>query len=302
MAEAPKGAGQYFTPRELIRAIVDCIQPGPDDTLCDPAAGTGGFLLAGHDYVARHYGSELDKDQKKHLRQDFVHGWELVPATARLCIMNLYLHGIDADPCPIRSGVDALQGESSKRFTMVLTNPPFGKKSSYRVVGEDGQVTTERENSLLIRSSAFDSWVKNADGSTKPVGSAEAELVARCAAYKAAVCLRDPYERGERAVLNLGHTFAHALEAGSGYEVPHGEAVALGLLAALRLSDQPTDVVEEVLAPEPVAADLEAAWAALRQDKKGQGVFVLLEAPGQPIVTRLRDSQARRALEALIRK
>jgi 3-dehydroquinate synthetase len=103
-------------------------------------------------------------------------------------------------------------------------------------------------------------------------------------------------------VLNLGHTFAHALEAGSGYEVSHGEAVALGLLAALRLSDLPTDVVEEVLAPEPVVADRDAAWAALKEDKKGAGVFVLLEEPGKPVVTALRDSDARRALDALIRK
>jgi shikimate kinase / 3-dehydroquinate synthase len=131
----------------------------------------------------------------------------------------------------------------------------------------------------------------------------ENEMVRACAAFKCSVCLADPYEQtGRRTVLNLGHTFAHALEAGSGYRVSHGEAVALGLLAALRLSDQPTDVVEEVLAPEPVVADLEAAWAALKRDKKGEGVFVLLEAPGQPVVTTLRDSEARRALEALIRK
>ncbi|HUG71694.1 MAG TPA: N-6 DNA methylase, partial [Pirellulaceae bacterium] len=72
--ESPKGAGQYFTPRQLIQAIVDCVQPGPDDTVCDPAAGTGGFLLAAHDYVVKHYGKELDKDQKKHLRKSFVQG------------------------------------------------------------------------------------------------------------------------------------------------------------------------------------------------------------------------------------
>jgi 3-dehydroquinate synthetase len=127
--------------------------------------------------------------------------------------------------------------------------------------------------------------------------------VRSCAAFKCGVCLADPYEQtGRRTVLNLGHTFAHALEAGSGYEVPHGEAVALGLLAALRLSDQPTDVVEELLQPTPVEADSDAAWAALKQDKKGEGRFVLLEAPGKPVVTRVRDSEARRALEALIRK
>jgi shikimate kinase / 3-dehydroquinate synthase len=131
----------------------------------------------------------------------------------------------------------------------------------------------------------------------------EVEMIRACAAYKCAVVLSDPYEReGRRTVLNLGHTFAHALEAGSGYGVRHGEAVALGLLAALRLSGQPTDVVDEVLHPEPVAADPDAAWAALKRDKKGEGVFVLLEAPGKPVVTTVRDEDARAALNALIRK
>jgi shikimate kinase / 3-dehydroquinate synthase len=128
-------------------------------------------------------------------------------------------------------------------------------------------------------------------------------MVRACAAYKAGVVLSDPYEtEGRRTVLNLGHTFAHALEAGSGYRVRHGEAVALGLLAALRLSGQPTDAVEEMLRPEPVEADVDVAWAALKRDKKGEGIFVLLEAPGKPVVTTVRDQDARRALESLIRK
>jgi shikimate kinase/3-dehydroquinate synthase len=132
---------------------------------------------------------------------------------------------------------------------------------------------------------------------------AEEEMIRACAAYKAGVILSDPYEReGRRIVLNLGHTFAHALETGSGYTVPHGQAVALGLLAALRLSGVDTGVVEELLRPEPVAADLEAAWAALKRDKKGEGVFVLLEAPGRPVVTAVPDADARKALEALVRK
>jgi shikimate kinase/3-dehydroquinate synthase len=114
-----------------------------------------------------------------------------------------------------------------------------------------------------------------------------AEQVRRCAAFKAAVCLRDPLERGERAQLNLGHTFAHALEAASGYGLSHGRAVALGLLAALRLSglDAEAGMVTEVLRPEPVAVDRDAAWAALNRDKKTvQGVprLVLLDAPGRP--------------------
>jgi len=129
------------------------------------------------------------------------------------------------------------------------------------------------------------------------------EMIRACAAYKAGVVLSDPFEReGRRTVLNLGHTFAHALETGSGYTVSHGDAVALGLLAALRLSGRPTDPVEDVLRPEPVSADREAAWAAVKRDKKGEGVFVLLEGPGRPVVTNVPDEQAREALDALIRK
>jgi shikimate kinase / 3-dehydroquinate synthase len=128
----------------------------------------------------------------------------------------------------------------------------------------------------------------------------DAELVRRCAAYKTAICLRDPHDRGPRRVLNLGHTFAHALETASGYSLPHGEAVALGLLAALRLSGQATDAVDEILRPRPVEVDVETAWAALKRDKKGEGVFVLLEAPGKPVVTTVPDGDARRALGELI--
>jgi shikimate kinase/3-dehydroquinate synthase len=133
----------------------------------------------------------------------------------------------------------------------------------------------------------------------------EAELVRRCAAYKAAVCLRDPHERGERAVLNLGHTFAHALEAAGGYSrVSHGQAVALGLLAALRLSGLDTSPVEESLAPEPVRVSRDAAWAALARDKKardGKPRLVLLEAPGKPVTGVERpEEEVRAALDELI--
>ena len=131
----------------------------------------------------------------------------------------------------------------------------------------------------------------------------ENEMIRACAAFKAGVVLSDPYEReGRRTILNLGHTFAHALERGSGYTVTHGQAVALGLVAALRLSGLPTDPVDELLRPEPVAADLDAAWASLKRDKKGEGVFVLLEAPGRPVVTTVSDEDARAALTSLIRK
>jgi shikimate kinase/3-dehydroquinate synthase len=130
------------------------------------------------------------------------------------------------------------------------------------------------------------------------------ELVRRCAAFKAGVCLSDPTERGDRAQLNLGHTFAHALEAGSDQAVSHGQAVALGLLAALRLSGLPTGVVERTLRPRPVRADPDRAWAALRRDKKSVGGsvrLVLLEAPGKPrIGVEVPETDVRRALNELI--
>ena len=130
------------------------------------------------------------------------------------------------------------------------------------------------------------------------------ELVRRSAAFKAGVVLADPEERGLRAILNLGHTFAHALEAASDYALRHGDAVALGLLAALRLSGQPTDVVEEVLAPERARVDRDRAWAALKRDKKAAGGhtrLVLLPEPGRPEYgVELPDADIRAALDALI--
>jgi type I restriction enzyme M protein len=140
------GAGQYFTPRALIQAIVDCVQPTPGELIIDPACGTGGFLLAVHDYLAdpNHY--ELDRTAKRHLRFDALRGVELVPGVSRLCAMNLFLHGVgpddDSREPPIRTD-DALRDEPTGHFNVVVTNPPFGKKSSITVVNEEGE--TDRE-------------------------------------------------------------------------------------------------------------------------------------------------------------
>ena len=140
----------------------------------------------------------------------------------------------------------------------------------------------------------------------------EPELVRRCAAVKAAYCLRDPLDRGPRAALNLGHTFAHALEAAGGYaELTHGRAVGLGLHAALRLSVEHAGLeaavlrtLEEALPFEPARVDGESAWAALQRDKKaesGRVRLVLLEAPGRPVTgVELPDDAARAALDGLI--
>jgi shikimate kinase/3-dehydroquinate synthase len=128
-------------------------------------------------------------------------------------------------------------------------------------------------------------------------------MIRACAAFKAAVCLGDPFDQGRRAILNLGHTFAHALETAAAYQsLSHGEAVALGLLAALRLSGRSTDVVHEVLSPEPVRVDREQAWTALQRDKKtqrGELRLVLLTEQG-PSVEMRPASEVRAALDELI--
>lgn len=127
------------------------------------------------------------------------------------------------------------------------------------------------------------------------------ELVRRCAAFKAAVCLRDPKDNGERKMLNLGHTFAHALEAAAGYEgVTHGRAVALGLLAALRLSGRDIGQVEEILRPTPVKVDRERAWEALLRDKKGALRLVLLGNDGPQWDVDVPAVDVRRELDRLI--
>jgi len=138
--DTKSGAGQYFTPRPLQAAIVDCIQPAPGETICDPACGTGGFLLAAHNYIASNY--QLDKEQKKHLRFETLRGIDIVDSVTRLCAMNLFLHGIgptdDHTETPLKTD-DALRDEPTTHFEIVLTNPPFGKKSSITVVNAEGE-------------------------------------------------------------------------------------------------------------------------------------------------------------------
>jgi type I restriction enzyme M protein len=143
-ADVKGGAGQYFTPRALIEAIVDVMRPQPMKTVHDPACGTGGFLLASNSFISKSY--KLDKEQKKHLKLDALSGTEIVDATARLAAMNLYLHGIGGDECPI-AVADSLNQKPSGGYDMVLTNPPFGKKSSITVINEEGD---EAKESLIV--------------------------------------------------------------------------------------------------------------------------------------------------------
>jgi 3-dehydroquinate synthetase len=127
----------------------------------------------------------------------------------------------------------------------------------------------------------------------------DAELVRRCAAYKSAICLRDPFDDDVRRTLNFGHTFAHALEAAADFGLPHGRAVALGMLAALRLSGRPTDAVEDALHPELVRVDADRAWDALLRDKKGPLSLILIGDAGAFEDT-LPEADVRRALDELI--
>jgi type I restriction enzyme M protein len=135
------GAGQYFTPRALIRAMVEVMRPRPGDAIHDPACGTGGFLLAAHEYLSQHF--ELDSDQKKHLRFEALSGFDIVDGVTRLCAMNLYLHGIGGDNSPVTT-FDSLASPPGTNYEIVLTNPPFGKKSSITVINEEGEESKEK--------------------------------------------------------------------------------------------------------------------------------------------------------------
>ena len=141
------GAGQYFTPRPLIQAIVDVMCPGPDMTICDPACGTGGFLLIAHEYIADNY-PNMSSAQKGYLQNDALHGWEIVDSAARLGVMNLYLHGIGGDRTNIVVD-DSLRAQPSDHYDMVLTNPPFGRTSTLTYVNTEGK--TERQSLVVER-------------------------------------------------------------------------------------------------------------------------------------------------------
>jgi type I restriction enzyme M protein len=143
-AEVKSGAGQYFTPRPLIDVMVKLVDPRIGETVHDPACGTGGFLLSAYEHMRRQPGAQ-DRSNQRKLREQSLSGVDIVDEVVRLCGMNLYLHGIGNGESPIKSG-DALASDPGDRYNVILTNPPFGKKSSYRVIGEAGAVETEQES------------------------------------------------------------------------------------------------------------------------------------------------------------
>ncbi|MBS1780382.1 MAG: SAM-dependent DNA methyltransferase [Bacteroidetes bacterium] len=139
--DTKSGAGQYFTPRPLIKAMVECLRPELGKTIADPACGTGGFFLAAYDYLSA---QKPDKEQAKFLKYNTFFGNEIVASTRRLALMNLFLHNIgDIDSENFISPADALIADAGQRYDYVLANPPFGKKSSMIFTNEEGEQEKE---------------------------------------------------------------------------------------------------------------------------------------------------------------
>ena len=138
--DTKSGAGQYFTPRALIRAMVECVRPEPGKLIADPACGTGGFFLAAYDFIVNPGNFHLEKPQKEFLKHEAFHGNEIVANTRRLCLMNMFLHNIgEIDGAASISQNDSLVADDGKRYDYVLANPPFGKKSSMTFTNEEGE-------------------------------------------------------------------------------------------------------------------------------------------------------------------
>ena len=140
--DTKSGAGQYFTPRPLIRAMVACVRPAPMKSIADPSCGTGGFFLAAYDWIVANH--QLDREEKEFLKNQTFYGNEIVASTRRLCLMNMYLHNIgEIAGDPLISSNDALIARDPRTYDYVLANPPFGKKSSMTITTETGDIKKE---------------------------------------------------------------------------------------------------------------------------------------------------------------
>lgn len=168
--DTKSGAGQYFTPRPLIKAIVEVMQPRVGMTVCDPACGTGGFLLAACEYMRRH---PLTREQEEFLRVRTFRGCDIVEGVVRLCAMNLYLHGIGGEESPLETG-DSLTRRPHERFDMVLTNPPFGRKSTITLTPEEKKraLTYERPDFWVETSNKQLNFVQHVKTLLNPGGRA----------------------------------------------------------------------------------------------------------------------------------
>jgi type I restriction enzyme M protein len=177
--EVKSGAGQYFTPRPLIQAMVEVVDPQPNETVCDPACGTGGFLLAAYEHM-KDKPSAADRRVSTALRTKGFRGYDIVADVVRLCAMNLYLHGVGGDFSPVTQS-DALANDTGERFDLVLANPPFGKRQSFRIVNQEGDIETEkqdyvREDFTVTTSNKQLNFVQHIMTILKPGGSAAVVL------------------------------------------------------------------------------------------------------------------------------
>ncbi len=139
------GAGQYFTPRPLIQAMVDCLQPKIGETVCDPACGTGGFLLAAYDHMKA---QSEDRDKLLFLNNGALHGSDITPLVVTLASMNLYLHGVGTDRSPVVCE-DSLEKAPQKLVDVILANPPFGTRPAGSVDINRPDFYVETKNNQL---------------------------------------------------------------------------------------------------------------------------------------------------------
>jgi type I restriction enzyme M protein len=178
--DTKSGAGQYFTPRPLIKAMVECLQPEPMKTIADPACGTGGFFLAAYDWITEH--RDMDKDKLKFLKYSTFAGNEIVAGTRRLALMNLFLHNIgDINSDTLISPSDSLVAASETRYDYVLANPPFGKKSSQTFTNKEGEqekedLTYNRQDFWVTTSNKQLNFVQHIKSMLKTTGMAAVVL------------------------------------------------------------------------------------------------------------------------------
>ena len=178
--DTKSGAGQYFTPRALIKAMVECLQPDPMKTVADPACGTGGFFLAAYDWITEN--RDLDKEMKKFLKYETFHGNEIVAGTRRLALINFFLHNIgDIDSDKVISPTDSLIADTGVRYDYVLANPPFGKKSSMTFTNEEGgqekeDLTYNRQDFWVTTSNKQLNFVQHIKSMLKTTGQAAVVL------------------------------------------------------------------------------------------------------------------------------
>lgn len=174
--DTKSGAGQYFTPRALIKAMVECLRPEPSKTIADPACGTGGFFLAAYDWITEN--NSLDKSQNQFLKFKTFSGNEIVASTRRLALMNLFLHNIgDIETDDLISPNDSLIAAPDAKYDYVLANPPFGKKSSMTFTNEDGEqekedLTYNRQDFWVTTSNKQLNFVQHIKSMLKTTGQA----------------------------------------------------------------------------------------------------------------------------------